>query len=49
MATCGRRLCFHGAFSRKRNAQRKERARKGARILERDIRGHRRFIVVTEK
>lgn len=49
MATCGRRMCFHGAFSTRAKAERKARQR-GGEVIERYIRGSgRRFVVMTQK
>lgn len=46
---CGKRICFHGAFSKKRKAMKKEREVKGSWIEEHLIRGRERFIVMTDK
>lgn len=46
---CGRRVCFHGAFKSKDDAARKERQTPGAFIQAKNIRGHRRYLVMTEK
>lgn len=45
---CGRKICFHGAFTEKKDARRKEKKVHGW-IEARNIRGHRRYVVMTEK
>lgn len=45
----GRRVVFHGAFTSKRDARDREEERPGSYIIERKIRGHRRYVVVSEK
>ncbi len=45
---CGRRVCFHGAFSSKADARRKERRVRGF-IRRLRIRGHVRYVVMTRK
>lgn len=49
MAKRGKRVVFHGAFSSKADAKRKERAGSGRFIVPRTIKGHRRFIVMSER
>jgi hypothetical protein len=45
----GRTVIFHGAYSSKADARKKERARSGAYIIERKIRGRKRYIVVSDR
>jgi hypothetical protein len=49
MAKTGRHLVFHGAFKTKGKAVRKEKSEKGDFILERNIRGKKRFLVLSAK
>lgn len=50
MATCGYRMCFHGAFgSQAKAAAKKESKGSAAVILKRKIRGQTRWIVATRK
>lgn len=48
MAKRGKRVTFHGAFKSKADAVRKERS-VGGFIQPRNIRGHRRYVVMTER
>ena len=45
----GRKFIFHGAFKSKRAAVKKERAGKGRFILNRTIKGHRRYLVLKRR
>lgn len=45
---CGKRICFHGAFKSKARARAKERE-VGGFIEAKNIRGHRRYVVMTDK
>jgi len=49
MAKRGKCFVIHGAFATKAAAVRKERAGKGRWIVERRVRGHKRYVVLSEK
>lgn len=49
MSGRGRRVTFHGAFKSKEKARQRERRREGAFIKEVSIKGHRRYLVITER
>lgn len=49
MSKRGRKFVFHGAYSRKSAAKKKEDSLPGAFILDRMIRGMRRFEVLTKR
>jgi hypothetical protein len=46
--TCGREVCFHGAFKNRAEAESKATARGGA-VIRRKIRRQTRFVVITAK
>ena len=48
MAGRGYSLIFHGGFGTKAKAKRKEEARPGSFILKRKVKGHPRYLVVSE-
>lgn len=49
MAKRGQKFVFHGAFSTKAAAKRRERARAGSFIKEARVRGKKRYIVMTPR
>ena len=48
MAKRGREFIFHGAFKSKRAAVRKEKSERGDFILNRKVRGKKRYVVVSK-
>jgi hypothetical protein len=49
MAGKGRKVTFHGAFAKKTDAKRREKAGPGRYIERTNVRGHVRFVVISRR